>query len=75
VAPARDQMLKFPHDQHDDFVDALAYIGLGLTMQLPAYDADRDRPTEFGEKTFGFMKAQRDQAERSVKLHFSSGGF
>jgi predicted phage terminase large subunit-like protein len=72
---ARDQMLKFPHDQHDDFVDALAYIGLGLTMQLPAYDADRDKPTEFGEKTFGFMKAQRDQAERSVKLHFSSGGF
>ena len=33
---ARDQMLKFPYDAHDDFVDTLAYIGLGLTLQVPA---------------------------------------
>ena len=33
---ARDQMLKFPYDAHDDFVDTLAYIGLGLTLQVGA---------------------------------------
>ena len=29
---ALDQLLKFPHGAHDDFVDALAYIGLGLNL-------------------------------------------
>lgn len=33
---ARDQLLKFPHGAHDDFVDALAYIGLGLAEQVSA---------------------------------------
>jgi predicted phage terminase large subunit-like protein len=33
---ARDQLLKFPYGAHDDFVDALAYIGLGLTEQVSA---------------------------------------
>lgn len=31
---ARDQLLKFPHGAHDDFVDALSYIGLGLAQTL-----------------------------------------
>lgn len=33
---ARDQILKFPHGTNDDFVDALAYIGLGLNQQVSA---------------------------------------
>ncbi len=33
---ARDQLLKFPNGAHDDFVDALAYIGLGLAQQVGA---------------------------------------
>jgi predicted phage terminase large subunit-like protein len=73
---ARDQMLKFPYDAHDDFVDALAYIGLGLTLQVPAgsrlQDEAGDRPLE---NTYGWLKAQREQAERSVRLGFSSGGW
>jgi predicted phage terminase large subunit-like protein len=40
---ARDQLLKFPNSAHDDFVDALAYIGLGightLTATGPAYQS------------------------------------
>lgn len=33
---AKDQLLNFPHTQHDDFVDFLAWIGTGLSMQVPA---------------------------------------
>ena len=33
---ARNQLLKFPYGAHDDFVDWLAHIGLGLTKELAA---------------------------------------
>jgi hypothetical protein len=72
---ARDQLLKFPYDAHDDFVDTLAYIGLGLTLQVGASEhraKEADLPVE---NTYGWLKMQREQAERSVKLGFSSGGW
>jgi predicted phage terminase large subunit-like protein len=72
---ARDQMLKFPYDAHDDFVDTLAYIGLGLTLQVPMgerRDSDADQPSE---NTFAYLKLQRDQAERSVRLGYGAGGW
>jgi hypothetical protein len=65
----------FPYDAHDDFVDTLAYVGLGLTLQVPA-GADRNRDADKPlENTFGWLKMQRDQAEKSVKLGFGSGGW
>lgn len=33
---AQQEMLKFPNGRHDDFVDALSLIGLGLDVQIPA---------------------------------------
>lgn len=33
---AKDQMLKFPAGSKDDFVDALAWIGIGLNLQVNA---------------------------------------
>ena len=33
---ARTEMLKFPNGKHDDFVDAMSLIGLGLDDQIPA---------------------------------------
>lgn len=63
---ARDQLLKFPNAAHDDFVDALAYIGLGLAQQVNAADAAkvlaRGRPGSFKEM-FANLRAQRS-AER-----------
>ena len=35
-ADARNQILKFPYGANDDFVDWLAWIGLGLTKELAA---------------------------------------
>jgi len=72
---ARDQMLKFPYDAHDDFVDTIAYIGLGLTLQVAAGTPNRDDENKPNEHTFGWLKLQRDQAERSVKLGYASGGW
>ena len=33
---ARNQLLKFPYGAHDDFVDWLAHIGLGLVKEMGA---------------------------------------
>jgi predicted phage terminase large subunit-like protein len=33
---AKNQLLKFPYGAHDDFVDFIAHIGLGLTKELSA---------------------------------------
>jgi predicted phage terminase large subunit-like protein len=71
---ARDQMLKFPHDAHDDFVDTLAYVGLGLTLQVGAA-TPKARPRDNTEGTFGWLKEQRDKAERAVKVGFATGGW
>jgi predicted phage terminase large subunit-like protein len=70
---ARDQLLKFPHDQHDDFVDALAYVGLGLTLQVGAGVRAEKKPDN-AEGTFGWMIDQRRIAEKSVRLGFGGTG-
>lgn len=70
---ARDQMLKFPHDSHDDFVDALAYIGLGLGQQTsfqPIKRKSENRPN-----TFGALLAERRAHERSVRFGQNKGGW
>jgi len=72
---ARDQLLRFPFDTHDDFVDALAYIGLGLTLQVGASIKQRQQQKEFGENTFGHLLEQRKQAERSVRVGYGTGGW
>lgn len=33
---AKNQLLKFPYGTHDDFVDFLAHIGMGLLKEIPA---------------------------------------
>lgn len=53
---AKDEILKFPNAAHDDFVDALAYIGLGLSMQVSANQTTKRLVNK--ENTFGAMFAQ-----------------
>lgn len=51
------EMMSFPNGTHDDFVDALAYIGLGLGSQFgPATVRRNDAPRE---GTFAWMKKQQ----------------
>jgi predicted phage terminase large subunit-like protein len=60
---ARDQLLKFPHGVHDDLVDAIAYLGLGMALQV------RARPTKAIDKgpapyTLGWIKKETRAAEK-----------
>jgi predicted phage terminase large subunit-like protein len=70
---ARDEILRFPHDQHDDFVDTLAYIGLGLASQVPAGTMKTTREVRPG--TFGWLKQERRRAEQAQRSARNTGGW
>ena len=70
---ARDELLKFPHDQHDDFVDAMALIGLGLQQLIPMRSVN-STPKE-NPFSFGAIKAFRDRERKAAAFAFSSGGW
>jgi predicted phage terminase large subunit-like protein len=65
---AINEMLAFPNGNHDDFVDALAYIGLGLQSQFGASVKKKVEEPRFG--TLGWVKladkwkAEQDDARR-----------
>lgn len=73
-ADAHDQLLKFPQGVHDDFVDTLAYIGLGLTKQRPKkLLAPASNAPAFG--TYGWIKNDTKQRERDQRYARTSGGW
>lgn len=72
VEKAINELLAFPNGLHDDFVDALAYIGLGLQNQFPLGKAPKVAPPKTG--TFGWIKEQQRIQDRQFKLA-QSGGF
>ncbi|GKT31950.1 Archaeophage PsiM2, terminase large subunit like protein [Aduncisulcus paluster] len=69
---ARDQLIKFPNGAHDDFVDALAYIGLGLAQQVSAGKFASAKT--YGRKgTFRRLFAEtRDEARRDAQKQLSN---
>lgn len=71
---ARDQLLKFPQAAHDDFVDALAWIGLGLAIQVSAR-TDADKPTAPKARTFGELLEQSNRERRAASLERQTGGW
>lgn len=71
VERAVNEMLAFPNGLHDDFVDALSYIGLGLQSQFPLKRAEGGpRAPKYG--TLAWVKQEQRLADRAV-LKF--GGF
>jgi len=63
-AEARDELLKFPYGVHDDFVDTLSWVGVGLVTYAPVRKA---KPKDSGpvQGTLGWVKAQsRQEAKR-----------
>jgi len=68
---AHDQVLKFPHGTRDDFVDALALIGLGLAKMRPR---QRQKPVEAPKTgTFGEMWAATRKKERNEQYERMKG--
>jgi predicted phage terminase large subunit-like protein len=69
---AINELLAFPNGLHDDFVDALAYIGLGLQSQFPVKRVEsQERPAGYG--TLGWLKEQQRKQAQGETLRF--GGF
>ena len=68
-AEARDQVLKFPYAAHDDLVDALAYIGLGLAIMTKPSAAKKSRPSPT-TGTLGWVKSEtkRQERERALRI-------
>lgn len=61
---ARDEILKFPHGAHDDFVDALAYLGLGLSMMVtPTHSAKHENPAATNTFRYMFQQIRRQEAK------------
>ena len=71
VEKAINELLAFPNGLHDDFVDAFAYIGLGLQSQFPVKPAANTSRAP-RENTFGAIKRQQQQEDRQLRLR---GGF
>jgi hypothetical protein len=65
-------MMKFPYASHDDFVDALSYIGLGLALQAPVKNP-KNKPDAAQGMTYGWLKADTKRRERERQTQY--GGF
>lgn len=73
VGPAVEQLMAFPNGKHDDFVDTLAYIGLGLRNMVPG----SPRNALNKEPRFGTLNWVKDaQRQEAMRLNLAStGGF
>ena len=72
---AIEEMLKFDRGSHDDFVDTLAHLGLGLgQMTSGAVVADNDEDTP-KPGTWGWLKASAARRKRDEdRINFGEGG-
>ena len=70
---AKQELLKFPSGRHDDFVDALAWIGLGLGQQINAspIKAKQNGP---GVGTLAWVKNQV-KLDKQFADQLEQGGF
>lgn len=73
VEKAVNEMLAFPNGTHDDFVDALAYIGLGLQSHIAASKPKAENKST-KTLTYGWVKQQQREQDRDA-LRMKFGGF
>lgn len=70
---ARQECLKFPGGRNDDFVDALAHIGLGLDKLIRA-PIPQERQTGPKVGTMGWVKQASDERRKQEKLKLNLAG-
>jgi predicted phage terminase large subunit-like protein len=72
-ADAKDQLLNFPFSQEDDFVDFLAWIGIGLGEQVPAgRRAPKVRPVQTGTIQWILDSSRRIREQNSSENRYLS---
>lgn len=74
---AINEMMAFPNGTHDDFVDALAYIGLGLQSQFGPGKGSAKAERKKQQPAFGTLAWVKlaDQWKREQQARISAGGF
>ena len=73
-APVEAELLKFPSGAHDDFVDALAWLGLGLqSLQPRAREIDKAKTPE--TRTLGWLKAGTQAREQAARARRARQGW
>lgn len=70
---AEQELLKFPSARHDDFVDALGHIGMGLARQIAAATPVSRDPGIPATGTMGWIKWSAQQEAKRKQLRM--GGF
>jgi predicted phage terminase large subunit-like protein len=71
---ARNELLKFPQATHDDFVDALAHIGLGLDVMIRAPAAVTAKKEFAKVGTMGWVKEAANIERREQRRQMNLGG-
>lgn len=75
VMNAFDELMKFPNARHDDFVDTLAWIGMGLARQAGPTLVRERKDTRPATGTLAWVKADSKFRERQERLERATGGF
>lgn len=72
---AVDELLKFPNSRHDDFVDTIAWIGMGLSrLATPGGAiAKKDERPKVG--TLAWVKWDSNMRRKQENLRSATGGF
>lgn len=70
---AINEMLAFPNGTHDDFVDALAYIGLGLGYQFGPGESKKNENTTPKFGTLAWVKYQETWDKEQRRRHEAGG--
>jgi predicted phage terminase large subunit-like protein len=72
---AKNQLMRFPHGANDDFVDWIAWIGLGLTKEIAAssYRPPKNNVPKTG--TAGWVVYDSEQRQRQQNLQKNSKGW
>ena len=74
VMRAREELLKFPNARHDDFVDALAWLGRAVDRMAAPTAVRVERNTEqYG--TLGWLKADAAYREKQQRLEAALKGW
>jgi predicted phage terminase large subunit-like protein len=65
---ARHEMLMFPNGKHDDFVDALAHLGMGIQHMTSAMPKQEEKPFNINQPFVPTLKWLKEGEQRNKRL-------
>ena len=72
-ADAKIQLLKFPNAAHDDFVDAMSMVGMGLSLMTSTSTGQTKQKSADG--TFAALLEESNQRRLSTAIQRATGGW